>query len=114
MLGFEYVTKLIKSHVTNITPRAYMLVRTLISSFIIFDKIYNTITEKMKMLLTSIGFCPIAWITKEVTQVYFPKIPQSGLSQIIDDLKDVAIIIFTHFMPNNVARREMVQRSVQD
>ncbi|ANF88460.1 Phosphate starvation-inducible protein PhoH [Pseudomonas antarctica] len=113
MLGFEYVAKLIERQVIEIAPLAYMRGRTLNNSFIILDESQNTTVEQMKMFLTRIGFGSTAVITGDVTQVDLPKGTKSGLAQVIDVLKDVPGISFTHFMPKDVVRHPLVQRIVE-
>jgi phosphate starvation-inducible PhoH-like protein len=113
MLGFEYVAKLIERQVIEIAPLAYMRGRTLNNSFIILDESQNTTVEQMKMFLTRIGFGSTAVITGDITQVDLPKGTKSGLSQVIEVLKDVPGISFTHFMPKDVVRHPLVQRIVE-
>ena len=113
MLGFEYVAKLIELQVIEIAPLAYMRGRTLNNSFIILDESQNTTVEQMKMFLTRIGFGSTAVITGDVTQVDLPKGTKSGLAQVIEVLKDVPGISFTHFMPKDVVRHPLVQRIVE-
>ena len=113
MLGFEHVAKLIEKQVIEIAPLAYMRGRTLNNSFIILDESQNTTVEQMKMFLTRIGFGSTAVITGDITQVDLPKGTKSGLSQVIEVLKDVPGISFTHFKPKDVVRHPLVQRIVE-
>lgn len=113
MLGFEHVAKLIERQVIEIAPLAYMRGRTLNNSFIILDESQNTTVEQMKMFLTRIGFGSTAVITGDITQVDLPKGTRSGLAQVINVLKDVPGISFTHFMPKDVVRHPLVQRIVE-
>ncbi len=113
MLGFEYVAKLIEKQVIEVAPLAYMRGRTLNNSFIILDESQNTTVEQMKMFLTRIGFGSTAVITGDITQVDLPKGTKSGLTHVIDVLKDVPGISFTHFKPKDVVRHPLVQRIVE-
>ncbi|KPW42065.1 MULTISPECIES: PhoH family protein [Pseudomonas syringae group] len=113
MLGFEYVAKLIEKQVIEVAPLAYMRGRTLNNSFIILDESQNTTVEQMKMFLTRIGFGSTAVITGDITQVDLPKGTRSGLTHVIDVLKDVPGISFTHFKPKDVVRHPLVQRIVE-
>ena len=113
MLGFEYVAKLIERQVIEVAPLAYMRGRTLNNSFIILDESQNTTVEQMKMFLTRIGFGSTAVITGDITQVDLPKGTKSGLHHVIEVLKDVPGISFTHFMPKDVVRHPLVQRIVE-
>ena len=113
MLGFEYVAKLIEKQVIEVAPLAYMRGRTLNNSFIILDESQNTTVEQMKMFLTRIGCGSTAVITGDITQVDLPKGTKSGLHHVIEVLKDVPGISFTHFQPKDVVRHPLVQRIVE-
>jgi phosphate starvation-inducible PhoH-like protein len=113
MLGFEQVAKLIEKQVIEIAPLAYMRGRTLNDSFIILDESQNTTLEQMKMFLTRIGFGSTAVITGDITQVDLPRGTKSGLAHVIEVLKDVNGISFTHFQPKDVVRHPLVQRIVE-
>ncbi|MCQ4311230.1 PhoH family protein [Pseudomonas stutzeri] len=113
MLGFEHVARLIEKQIIEIAPLAYMRGRTLNNSFIILDESQNTTLEQMKMFLTRIGFGSTAVITGDITQVDLPRGTKSGLTHVIDVLKDVNGISFTHFKPKDVVRHPLVQRIVE-
>jgi phosphate starvation-inducible protein PhoH and related proteins len=113
MLGFEQVAKLIEKQVIEVAPLAYMRGRTLNNSFIILDESQNTTLEQMKMFLTRIGFGSTAVITGDITQVDLPRGTRSGLTHVIDVLKDVKGIGFTHFKSKDVVRHPLVQRIVE-
>jgi phosphate starvation-inducible PhoH-like protein len=113
MLGFENVAKLIEKQVIEVAPLAYMRGRTLNNSFIILDESQNTTLEQMKMFLTRIGFGSTAVITGDVTQVDLPRGTKSGLAHVVDVLKDVKGIGFTHFKSKDVVRHPLVQRIVE-
>ena len=113
MLGFETVAKLIEKQVIEIAPLAYMRGRTLNNSFIILDESQNTTLEQMKMFLTRIGFGSTAVITGDITQVDLPRGTRSGLAHVMNVLKDVPGISFTHFKPKDVVRHPLVQRIVE-
>ena len=113
MLGFEYVAKLIERQIIEVAPLAYMRGRTLNNSFIILDESQNTTVEQMKMFLTRIGFGSTAVITGDITQIDLPKGTKSGLNHVIEVLKDVPGISFTHFQSKDVVRHPLVQRIVE-
>ena len=113
MLGFEAVAKLIERQVIEVAPLAYMRGRTLNNSFIILDESQNTTVEQMKMFLTRIGFGSTAVITGDITQVDLPRGTKSGLAHVIEVLRDVPGIAFTHFKPKDVVRHPLVQRIVE-
>ena len=87
--------------------------RTLNNSFIILDESQNTTLEQMKMFLTRIGFGSTAVITGDITQVDLPRGTRSGLAHVIEVLKDVKGIGFTHFRSKDVVRHPLVQRIVE-
>jgi phosphate starvation-inducible PhoH-like protein len=113
MLGFENVAKLIERQVIEVAPLAYMRGRTLNNSFIILDESQNTTLEQMKMFLTRIGFGSTAVITGDITQIDLPRGTRSGLKHVIEVLKDVPGIGFTHFSSRDVVRHPLVQRIVE-
>ncbi|UXZ53060.1 PhoH family protein [Halomonas sp. 7T] len=113
MIGFEQVAKLIERQVIEIAPLAYMRGRTLNNSYIILDESQNTTPEQMKMFLTRIGFGSTAVITGDITQVDLPRGQRSGLSQVLDVLKDTAGIGVTHFAAKDVVRHPLVQRIIE-
>ncbi len=113
MLGFEQVARLIEKQVIEIAPLAYMRGRTLNNSFIILDESQNTTLEQMKMFLTRIGFGSTAVITGDITQVDLPRGTKSGLAHVIDVLKEVNGLSFTHFESKDVVRHPLVQRIVE-
>ena len=113
MLGVDKVVKLLEKNVIEIAPLAYMRGRTLNNSFIILDESQNTTVEQMKMFLTRIGFGSTAVITGDITQVDLPRGTKSGLAHVIEVLRDVPGISFTHFKPKDVVRHPLVQRIVE-
>ncbi len=113
MLGVEQVTKLIEKQVIEVAPLAYMRGRTLSNSFIILDESQNTTLEQMKMFLTRIGFGSTAVITGDITQVDLPRDTKSGLTHVIEVLRDVPGLSFTHFLSKDVVRHPLVQRIVE-
>ena len=113
MLGFEKVTRLLEKNIIELAPLAYMRGRTLNESFIILDEAQNTTVEQMKMFLTRIGFGTTAVITGDITQIDIPRTQQSGLKQVIDVLRDIKGITFTHFTAQDVVRHPLVQRIIE-
>ncbi|MGV6808299.1 MAG: PhoH family protein [bacterium] len=113
MLGFEKVAKLMERNVIEIAPLAYMRGRTLNDAFIILDEAQNTSPEQMKMFLTRLGFGSTAVVTGDVTQIDLPRHQRSGLNDALQRLNTVKGISFTHFMPEDVVRHQLVQRIVE-
>lgn len=112
MLGFEKVEKLLEKNVIEVAPLAFMRGRTLNDSFIILDEAQNTTVEQIKMFLTRVGFGSTAVVTGDVTQVDLPNDKMSGLKHVLQVLKDVDGVSFTHFGAKDVVRHPLVQRIV--
>ncbi len=113
MLGFERVARLLDKNIIELAPLAYMRGRSLNESFIILDEAQNTTAEQMKMFLTRIGFGTTAVVTGDITQIDLPRTQQSGLKQVMEILKGVKGITFTHFTAEDVVRNPLVQRIVE-
>jgi phosphate starvation-inducible PhoH-like protein len=113
MLGFDRVARLIERQVIEVAPLAFMRGRTLNDAFIILDEAQNTTTEQIKMFLTRVGFGSRAVITGDITQVDLPRGRDSGLRHVLDVLRNVEGISFTHFNARDVVRHPLVQRIVQ-
>lgn len=113
LVGFDRVEKLIERNVIEVAPLAYMRGRTLNDSFIILDESQNTTAEQMKMFLTRIGFGSTAVVTGDITQIDLPRGTLSGLRHVLQVLKGVKGISFTHFGARDVVRHPLVQRIVE-
>ena len=113
MLGFEKVARLLEKNIIELAPLAYMRGRTLNESFIILDEAQNTTAEQMKMFLTRIGYGTTAVITGDITQIDLRRDQLSGLKQVIEILRDMNGITFTHFTPQDVVRHALVQKIVE-
>jgi phosphate starvation-inducible protein PhoH and related proteins len=113
MMGFDRVARFIERNVIEVAPLAFMRGRSLNDSFIILDEAQNTTPEQMKMFLTRIGFGSRAVVTGDVTQTDLPAGRQSGLSNVINILRGVEGVSFTHFDAQDVVRHPLVQRIVK-
>ncbi len=113
MMGFDRVARFIERNVIEVAPLAFMRGRSLNDSFIILDEAQNTTVEQMKMFLTRMGFRSKAVVTGDVTQTDLPAGRQSGLSHVIEILRDVEGVAFTFFDSRDVVRHPLVQRIVQ-
>ena len=111
MLGVERVNKYIERNIIEVAPLAFMRGRTLNGSFIILDESQNTTIEQMKMFLTRIGFGSTAVVTGDITQIDLQGRP-SGLVHVLDVLKDIEGLSFTHFASKDVVRHPLVKRIV--
>jgi len=113
MMGFDRVARFIERNVIEVAPLAFMRGRSLNDSFIILDEAQNTTPEQMKMFLTRIGFGSRAVVTGDVTQTDLPAGKQSGLSSVLNILRGVEGVAFTHFDAQDVVRHPLVQRIVK-
>lgn len=113
LLGFEKVEKFLAKNVIEIAPLAYMRGRTLNDAFIILDEAQNTTQEQMQMFLTRIGFGSKAVITGDVTQVDLAKNQRSGLSHVMNILRNINNISFTEFSSEDVVRHPVVQSIIR-
>ena len=113
MMGIDRVARFIERNVIEVAPLAFMRGRSLNDSFIILDEAQNTTVEQMKMFLTRIGFGSKAVVTGDITQTDLPAGRPSGLSQVVNILRDVEGVAFTFFDAKDVVRHPLVQRIVQ-
>ncbi len=112
MLGFDRVEKMLDKGIIEVAPLAFMRGRTLNDSFIILDEAQNTTMEQIKMFLTRVGFGSTAVITGDITQIDLPSEKMSGLRHVLEVLKDIDGISFTHFAVRDVVRHPLVQKIV--
>ncbi|HYM28753.1 MAG TPA: PhoH family protein [Steroidobacteraceae bacterium] len=113
MMGFDRVARFIERNVIEVAPLAFMRGRSLNDSFIILDEAQNTTVEQMKMFLTRIGFGSRAVVTGDITQTDLPAGRRSGLSHVVELLREVEGVAFTFFDAHDVVRHPLVQRIVQ-
>jgi len=113
MMGFDRVARFMERNVIEVAPLAFMRGRSLNDSFIILDEAQNTTIEQMKMFLTRIGFGSRAVVTGDVTQTDLPAGRQSGLSHVVDVLRNVPGVAFSFFDAQDVVRHPLVQRIVR-
>ena len=113
MLGSDQVTKLIEQNLIEVAPLAFMRGRSLNESFLILDEAQNTTIEQMKMFLTRIGFGSKAVVTGDITQIDLPKGQKSGLIHCANILKKIDNISFTHFIPEDVVRHDLVKLIIE-
>ncbi|HHT20663.1 MAG TPA: phosphate starvation-inducible protein PhoH [Tissierellia bacterium] len=110
IFGFESMNRMREKGLIEVAPLAYMRGRTLDNSFIILDEAQNTTKDQMKMFLTRFGFDSKVVVNGDITQTDLPRGRLSGLthaSQILSDLKDVAIVRFTR---DDVVRHSLVKK----
>ncbi|WP_017755827.1 PhoH family protein [Calidifontibacillus oryziterrae] len=113
VLGSDQVARLIERGTIEIAPLAYMRGRTLDDSFVILDEAQNTTPEQMKMFLTRLGFGSKMVITGDITQVDLPKGIKSGLSVVVNILKNLSGISFIFLEQSDVVRHPLVQKIIK-
>ena len=70
------------------------------------------IRDRMKMVLTRMGFGSYLVINGDLTQIDLPKNIDSGLSNAIKVLKDTDGIGFTRFLSRDVVRHPLVRKII--
>lgn len=113
LLGVKTVEKLLREHVIEIVPLAFMRGRTLNSAFIILDESQNSTGEQMKMFLTRLGFGSRTVVTGDLTQIDLPHKKQSGLLQAVKILREEPEIGFSFFSPQDVVRHPLIQKIIE-
>jgi phosphate starvation-inducible PhoH-like protein len=109
MLGAENFARYHERGSIEVAPLAYMRGRTLDNSFIILDEAQNTTREQMKMFLTRLGFGSKIVVTGDVTQIDLPDGKKSGLTDVLQVLKNVNDIEIVRFSERDVVRHRLVQ-----
>ena len=112
MLGMERVNKLLEKEIIEVAPLAYLRGRTLNNCFIIMDESQNTTKDQMKMVLTRMGYGSKAVINGDLTQIDLPKNITSGLSHVLNVMKEVKEIGVTEFNSSDVVRHPLVRKII--
>ncbi|MBI5496656.1 MAG: PhoH family protein [Deltaproteobacteria bacterium] len=113
LMGFDESQLLMQKGVVEVAPLAFMRGRTLNDSFVILDEAQNTTPEQMKMFLTRLGFGSKAVVTGDLTQVDLPSTRQSGLTDAVRVLQDVAGVGTCFLTEKDIVRHPVVQAIVQ-
>jgi phosphate starvation-inducible PhoH-like protein len=98
--------------IIEIAPLAFMRGRTLDKAFVILDEAQNTTPMQMKMFLTRMGMTAKFVITGDMSQVDLPNRQKSGLSYVLDVLKDVDGISVVRLDQNDVIRHSLVKKII--
>ncbi|MBR7073370.1 MAG: PhoH family protein [Eubacterium sp.] len=109
MLGAENFQRYQERGAIEVAPLAYMRGRTLDDSFIILDEAQNTTAEQMKMFLTRLGFNSKMVVTGDITQIDLPDGKKSGLTTVLNILKNVEDIEIVRLNQKDVVRHRLVQ-----
>ncbi len=113
MLGAENFQRYQERGAIEVAPLAYMRGRTLDDSFIILDEAQNTTAEQMKMFLTRLGFNSKMVVTGDITQIDLPDGKKSGLTTVLNILKNVEDIEIVRLNQKDVVRHRLVQDIIQ-
>lgn len=113
ILGVERTRKLIDKAIVEVAPLAFMRGRTLQNAFIILDEAQNVKRVQMKMFLTRLGPNARAVITGDITQVDLAHTEESGLTQAMAILQNIAGIGFVTLTHRDVIRHPIVSRIIR-
>ena len=100
------------TEVLEIGPLAYMRGRTFDDAFIVLDEAQNTTPEQMKMFLTRMGEGSKVVVTGDMTQSDLGGSTPSGLSRVVDILKNVEGVGFYRLTEADVMRHPLVKRII--
>lgn len=113
MIPGEKLADMFEFGVIEIAPLAFMRGRTLDKAFVILDEAQNTTTMQMKMFLTRMGMTAKFVITGDMSQVDLPHKQKSGLSYVLDVLKDVEEISVIRLGQSDVIRHSLVKKIIE-
>ena len=112
MIPPEKLADMLEFGIIEIAPLAFMRGRTLDKAFVILDEAQNTTPMQMKMFLTRMGKTAKFVITGDMSQVDLPNRQKSGLSYVLDVLKDVDGISVVRLDQNDVIRHSLVKKII--
>ncbi|MFN8355915.1 MAG: PhoH family protein [Spirosomataceae bacterium] len=112
MIPAEKLKFYIENRIIEIAPLAYMRGRTLNHAFILLDEAQNTTPMQIKMFLTRMGPTSKTIITGDKSQVDLPKNQKSGLSEVLEILKDINGIGFVQLDGRDVVRHKLVREII--
>ena len=112
MIPHEKLADMLEFGVIEIAPLAFMRGRTLDKAFVILDEAQNTTPMQMKMFLTRMGMTAKFVITGDMTQVDLPHKQKSGLSHVLDVLKDIEEIGVIRLGQSDIIRHSLVKKIV--
>jgi phosphate starvation-inducible PhoH-like protein len=110
-LGVEKTNQLIQLNKIEVAPLAYMRGRTLNDSMIILDEAQNCTLSQLKMFLTRIGRNSRMCISGDITQTDL-KPGKSGLSKLIDIIKEIDEVSFIEFQKEDIVRNPIVEKII--
>jgi phosphate starvation-inducible PhoH-like protein len=112
MIPHEKLADMLEFGVIEIAPLAFMRGRTLDKAFVILDEAQNTTPMQMKMFLTRMGMTAKFVITGDMTQVDLPHKQKSGLSNVLEILKDIDEIGVIRLGQSDIIRHSLVKKIV--
>ncbi len=112
MIPPEKLKDMLEFGVIEIAPLAFMRGRTLDKAFVILDEAQNATKMQMKMFLTRMGMSAKFIVTGDMSQVDLPRWQQSGLSYVIDLLKDTEGLEIIRLNQMDVIRHPLVKRII--
>ncbi len=112
MIPHEKLADMLEFGVIEIAPLAFMRGRTLDKAFVILDEAQNTTPMQMKMFLTRMGMTAKFVITGDMTQVDLPHKQKSGLSHVLEILKDIEEIGVIRLGQSDIIRHSLVKKIV--
>ena len=112
MIPHEKLADMLEFGVIEIAPLAFMRGRTLDKAFVILDEAQNTTPMQMKMFLTRMGMTAKFVITGDMTQVDLPHKQKSGLSHVLEVLKDIEEIGVIRLGQSDIIRHSLVKKIV--
>jgi phosphate starvation-inducible PhoH-like protein len=112
MIPHEKLADMLEFGVIEIAPLAFMRGRTLDKAFVILDEAQNTTPMQMKMFLTRMGMTAKFVITGDMTQVDLPHKQKSGLSHVLEILKDIEEIGVICLGQSDIIRHSLVKKIV--
>ncbi len=113
MIPAEKLAELIEQGTIEIAPLAFMRGRTLDNAFVILDEAQNTTVNQIKMFLTRMGKNAKFIITGDVSQIDLPPKQKSGLTVVLDYLKDIKGIGVVRLNENDVVRHQLVKKIIK-
>ena len=112
MIPHDKLADMLEVGIIEIAPLAFMRGRTLDKAFVILDEAQNTTPMQMKMFLTRMGMTAKFVITGDMTQVDLPHKQKSGLSHVLDILKDIEEIGVIRLGQSDIIRHSLVKKIV--
>lgn len=112
MIPHEKLADMLEFGIIEIAPLAFMRGRTLDKAFVILDEAQNTTPMQMKMFLTRMGMTAKFVITGDMTQVDLPHKQKSGLSHVLEVLKDIEEIGVIRLGQSDIIRHSLVKKIV--